>query len=186
MGATSNAMTSIGTGYDLASSTYSPDGRIFQVEYANKAVENAGTVIALRCKDGVIIAVEKLVSSKLLAPGANKRIASVDHHAGVASAGLLADGRHIAKRGRELPRHLPPQDTHQDACRTRGHVHAGLHPLFVSATFRPERRGRWLGRTRRQVTTQRRQACALHDRALWRLLGLPRLRHWQGTDAGQD
>jgi 20S proteasome subunit alpha 7 len=56
-------MTSIGTGYDLSSSTYSPDGRIFQVraladplistnfplivqvEYANKAVENSGCVI---------------------------------------------------------------------------------------------------------------------------------------------
>jgi 20S proteasome subunit alpha 7 len=35
-------MTSIGTGYDLSASTYSPDGRIFQVEYANKAVDNSG------------------------------------------------------------------------------------------------------------------------------------------------
>ena len=37
-----NKMGSIGTGYDLSVSTYSPDGRIFQVEYANKAVENSG------------------------------------------------------------------------------------------------------------------------------------------------
>jgi 20S proteasome subunit alpha 7 len=34
-------MTSIGTGYDLSSSTYSPDGRVFQVEYAMKAVDNS-------------------------------------------------------------------------------------------------------------------------------------------------
>lgn len=39
-------MTSIGTGYDLSVTTYSPDGRIFQVEYANKAVENSGCVLA--------------------------------------------------------------------------------------------------------------------------------------------
>jgi 20S proteasome subunit alpha 7 len=35
-------MSSIGTGYDLSASTYSPDGRVFQIEYANKAVENSG------------------------------------------------------------------------------------------------------------------------------------------------
>ncbi|GAA6055868.1 hypothetical protein JCM3770_001530 [Rhodotorula araucariae] len=94
-------MSSIGTGYDLSTSTYSPDGRIFQVEYANKAVENAGTVIGLRCKDGIVLAVEKLVLSKLLVPGANKRIATVDRHAGLATAGLLADGRHLAGRARD-------------------------------------------------------------------------------------
>lgn len=54
-----------------------------QVEYANKAVENAGTVIGLRCKDGIVLAVEKLVTSKLLVKGANRRIATVDLHAGV-------------------------------------------------------------------------------------------------------
>lgn len=37
-------MSSIGTGYDLSVSTYSPDGRIFQVEYAAKAAENSGCV----------------------------------------------------------------------------------------------------------------------------------------------
>ncbi|EPQ59898.1 hypothetical protein GLOTRDRAFT_103362 [Gloeophyllum trabeum ATCC 11539] len=94
-------MTSIGTGYDLSASTYSPDGRIFQVEYANKAVENSGTIIGLRVKDGVVIAVENLVHSKLLMPGANRRIQTADRHVGLASAGFLADGRHIANRARE-------------------------------------------------------------------------------------
>ncbi|TFY72745.1 hypothetical protein EVG20_g279 [Dentipellis fragilis] len=93
-------MTSIGTGYDLSASTYSPDGRIFQIEYANKAVENSGTAIGLRVKDGIILAVEKLVHSKLLVPGANRRIQTIDRHIGVATAGLLADGRHIANRAR--------------------------------------------------------------------------------------
>ncbi len=60
----------------------------WQVEYANKAVDNAGTVIGLRCKDGVVLAVEKLVQSKLLVPGANRRIATVDLHAGVVSLDL--------------------------------------------------------------------------------------------------
>lgn len=75
--------TSIGTGYDLANSIFSPDGRNFQVEYAVKAVENGGTSIGIRCKDGVVLAVEKIVTSKLLKQGANKRIATVDRHLGV-------------------------------------------------------------------------------------------------------
>ncbi|KAI0092599.1 20S proteasome subunit [Irpex rosettiformis] len=94
-------MTSIGTGYDLSASTYSPDGRIFQVEYANKAVENSGTAIGLRVKDGIVLAVEKIVHSKLLVPDANRRIQSVDRHIGLATAGFLADGRHLANRARD-------------------------------------------------------------------------------------
>merc|ERR1711990_1164535 len=94
-------MSSTGSGYDLSASTYSPDGRLFQVEYANKAVENAGTVIGLKVKDGILLAVEKLVQSKLLVPGANRRIATVDTHAGLATAGLLADGRHLGNRATE-------------------------------------------------------------------------------------
>ncbi|KAF8351279.1 20S proteasome subunit [Amanita rubescens] len=94
-------MTSIGTGYDLSASTYSPDGRIFQVEYASKAVENSGTAIGLRVKDGVVLAVEKLVHSKLLVPAANRRIQMIDQHVGMATSGLLADGRHIANRARD-------------------------------------------------------------------------------------
>jgi len=94
-------MTSIGTGYDLSASTYSPDGRIFQVEYANKAVENSGTAIGLRVKDGIVLAVEKLVHSKLLMPGVNRRIQTIDRHIGMATAGYLADARNLANRARD-------------------------------------------------------------------------------------
>ncbi|KAI4125179.1 MAG: hypothetical protein LQ347_005462 [Umbilicaria vellea] len=94
-------MTSIGTGYDLSNSVFSPDGRNFQVEYAVKAVENGGTSIGIRCKDGVVLAVEKIISSKLLKPGANKRIATVDRNIGVVSSGLIPDGRHFVSRARD-------------------------------------------------------------------------------------
>ncbi|KAH8556103.1 nucleophile aminohydrolase [Umbelopsis sp. PMI_123] len=94
-------MSGIGTGYDIYSSTYSPDGRLFQIEYANKAVENSGTAIGLRVKGGVVLAVEKLVQSKLLVPGSNKRIQSADIHVGIVSAGLQADGRYIVQSARD-------------------------------------------------------------------------------------
>lgn len=97
-------MTSIGTGYDLSNSVFSPDGRVFQVEYASKAVENASTTLGIRYKDGVVLAVEKIIGSKLLKPDANKRIQSVDKHVGVVYSGLLPDGRHVVQRGRDEAR----------------------------------------------------------------------------------
>jgi len=94
-------MSGIGTGYDLSASTYSPDGRIFQVEYAGKAVDNSGTAIGIRAKDGIVLGVEKLIHSKLLVPGSNRRIMTVDLHVGMVSAGLLPDSRALANRARE-------------------------------------------------------------------------------------
>ncbi|KAL5463604.1 hypothetical protein EMCRGX_G032518 [Ephydatia muelleri] len=94
-------MSSIGTGYDLSASQFSPDGRVFQIEYAAKAVENSGTAVALRGKDGVVFAVEKLVTSKLHEPGSNKLIFTVDEHIGVAVSGLIADGRQVVHYARE-------------------------------------------------------------------------------------
>jgi len=93
-------MSSIGTGYDLSASQFSPDGRVFQVEYAQKAVENSGTAIALRGTDGVVFAVEKLVLSKLYESTANKRIFLIDRHIGMAVAGVLADARQIVETAR--------------------------------------------------------------------------------------
>lgn len=93
-------MSSIGTGYDLSVTTFSPDGRVFQIEYATKAVDNSGTVVGIRCKDGIVLGVEKLIPSKMLLEGSNRRIHSVHRHAGMAMAGLAADGRQIVSRAR--------------------------------------------------------------------------------------
>ncbi|KAI3891537.1 hypothetical protein MKW92_000247 [Papaver armeniacum] len=91
-------MSSIGTGYDLSVTTFSPDGRVFQIEYASKAVDNSGTVIGIKCKDGIVLGVEKLVASKMMLPGSNRRIHAVHRHSGMAVAGLAADGRQIVAR----------------------------------------------------------------------------------------
>lgn len=61
------------------------------MEYAAKAVENSGTVIGLRGKDGVVFGVEKLVTSKLYEPGANKRIFHVDEHVGMVSLSVFTE-----------------------------------------------------------------------------------------------
>jgi len=90
-------MSSIGTGYDLSASQFSPDGRVFQIEYAAKAVENSGTAIGLRGTNGVVFAVEKIVTSKLYEVGANRRIFNVDSHVGAAAAGLISDARQLTE-----------------------------------------------------------------------------------------
>jgi 20S proteasome subunit alpha 7 len=91
---------SSGAGYDLSVSTFSPDGRVYQVEYAAKAVENSGTVVGLCCKDGVVMGCEKFLTSKMLVPGTNRRILRVAKHAGIAMAGLVPDARQLALRAR--------------------------------------------------------------------------------------
>lgn len=94
-------MASSGSGYDLSSSTFSPDGRIFQVEYASKAVENAGTALGLKCSNGVVLCVEKPLLNKMLLPNSSRRIHSIDKHSGVAITGFVSDGRQIVNRARE-------------------------------------------------------------------------------------
>ena len=56
-------MSSTGAGYDFSAGVFSPDGRIFQVEYAAKAVENSGTAVGIKCVDGIVVAVEKVCLS---------------------------------------------------------------------------------------------------------------------------
>ena len=106
------------TGYDLSASQFIPDGRVFQIEYANKAVENSGTAVGIRGKDGVVFAVEKIVTSKLYekvnnqnqaihendindVQGANRRIVNIDTHVEMAAAGLVTDARQLADIARD-------------------------------------------------------------------------------------
>lgn len=94
-------MSSIGTGYDLSAAQFSPDGRVFQVEYAAKAVENSSTAIGIKCKDGIVFAVEKLITSKLHEDDSNQRVFNIDKHIGMAVAGLLTDARSLVEIARE-------------------------------------------------------------------------------------
>jgi 20S proteasome subunit alpha 7 len=94
-------MAGTGAGYDLSVTTFSPDGRVFQVEYAHKAVENSSTAIAICCSDGIVFGVEKLKLSKMLVQGTNKRSFPVHRRAGMTTAGLVADARQIVARAQQ-------------------------------------------------------------------------------------
>ena len=79
-------------GYDMTPTMYSPDGRIYQVEYAIETVKRGTLAIGIKAKDGVIMAVEE-IPRKLQAAGITQKIFQVDDHIGVAAAGYIPDAR---------------------------------------------------------------------------------------------
>jgi len=94
-------MSSIGTGYDLDCAIYSPDGRVFQVEYACKAANNSGTVVGIACRDGAVLAVEKILHSRLVRSSSSRRTHILDDHICGATAGLVTDAQALVDRARE-------------------------------------------------------------------------------------
>ena len=81
--------------------TLSPEGKVYQVEYAQKAVEKSSTIIGIHCKDGVILGSEKMIISKLQKPMTDRRIYSISETGGMAINGLIPDGRLLLKYARE-------------------------------------------------------------------------------------
>ena len=90
-----------GTGYDLMNTIYSQDGRLFQLEYAQKAVDNAETVVGVICNNGVILGCEKIKQSPLLVKDSNRRIFNIETHIGMAICGRISDGMNVMYRARE-------------------------------------------------------------------------------------
>ena len=79
-------------GYDRAITVFSPDGRLYQVEYAIETVKRGSIAIGIKCKDGVVIAVEEK-SRKLQISDIAQKIFQIDDHVGVAAAGYIPDAR---------------------------------------------------------------------------------------------
>ena len=88
-----------GRGYDMAITQFSPEGRLFQVEYAIEAVRRGTTAICCKNKNYIVFAVEKK-SSELAVSVGSEKIFKVDDHIGVAIAGLTADARVLIDRAR--------------------------------------------------------------------------------------
>ena len=88
------------TGYDSAITVFSPDGRLFQVEYAREAVKRGTTAVGVKAVDGVALLVDKRVTSKLLETESVEKIFQVDEHIGAATSGLVADARILIDHAR--------------------------------------------------------------------------------------
>ena len=86
--------------YDRAITVFSPDGRLFQVEYAKEAVRRGATAIGLASNDGIVLIAHKTKPSKLIVPISLKKIFEVDDHVAIVASGLVADARRLIDMAR--------------------------------------------------------------------------------------
>src|SRR5512136_1390504 len=86
--------------YDRAITVFSPDGRLFQVEYAREAVKRGTTTVGMKFKQGVVLIVDKRISSRLIEPQSIDKIFQIDESIGCATSGLVADARVLVDRAR--------------------------------------------------------------------------------------
>ncbi|EET89572.1 MAG: archaeal proteasome endopeptidase complex subunit alpha [Candidatus Marsarchaeota archaeon] len=74
---------------------FSPDGRLFQVEYAKEAVRKGATSIGMVAEEGVVLLAHKNISEPLIIPSTVQKIFKVDSFIGATYSGLVSDGLHI-------------------------------------------------------------------------------------------
>jgi len=86
--------------YDRGINTFSPEGRLFQVEYSLEAIKLGSTAIGVATSEGVILGVEKRVTSTLLETSSVEKIVEIDRHIGCAMSGLQADARSMVEHAR--------------------------------------------------------------------------------------
>jgi len=87
-------------GYDRAITVFSPDGRLFQVEYAREAVKRGTTSLGIKYKDGVVLAVDRRITSRLVEGESIEKIFQIDDNIGAVTSGLVADARVLVDRAR--------------------------------------------------------------------------------------
>ncbi|WP_336002170.1 archaeal proteasome endopeptidase complex subunit alpha [Halorientalis halophila] len=81
--------------YDRGITIFSPDGRLYQVEYAREAVKRGTASVGVRTEDGVVLAADTRVRSPLLERESVEKLHKIDDHIGIASAGHVADARQL-------------------------------------------------------------------------------------------
>lgn len=90
--------------YDSRTTIFSPEGRLYQVEYAMEAISNAGIAIGVLADNGIVLASEKKISSKLLDTNAvgvrREKMYQLDDHIACAVAGITADANIIINQCR--------------------------------------------------------------------------------------
>jgi 20S proteasome subunit alpha 5 len=80
--------------------TFSPEGRLFQVEYAIEAIKLGSTAIAILTQEGIVLAVERRTQSPLMIPSSLDKIMEIDAHVACAVSGLTADAQSMVEHGR--------------------------------------------------------------------------------------
>jgi len=85
--------------YDRAITVFSPDGRLFQVEYAMELVNRGATIMGIQCAEGVVLGSEENIEP-LEEAEYSWKIFKVDEHVGAAIVGLSSDARILIDQAR--------------------------------------------------------------------------------------
>ncbi|MEM2875334.1 MAG: archaeal proteasome endopeptidase complex subunit alpha [Candidatus Bathyarchaeia archaeon] len=128
--------------YDRAITVFSPDGRLFQVEYALETVNRGATIIGLVCKEAVVLGAEEKLESEFQDPDFTWKIYEIDDHISAAIVGLGSDARVLIDQARiyaqsNMLMYDEPVDIEMVAKRI-GDIkqlytqHAGVRPFGVS------------------------------------------------------
>ena len=88
--------------YDRGITIFSPDGRLYQVEYAREAVKRGSPSIGIRTSDGVVLAADTSTRQPLQERSSVEKIHKADDHIGIASAGHVADARQLIDFARQM------------------------------------------------------------------------------------
>ncbi|SPO46433.1 probable PRE9 - 20S proteasome subunit Y13 (alpha3) [Moesziomyces antarcticus] len=132
--------------YDSRTTTFSPEGRLYQVEYAMEAISHAGTVIGILAKDGIVLAAEKKVTSKLLEQDqSSEKIFTVSDNVMAGVAGYTADANSLVNYARNAAQQhlasydddMPVEQLAQRLCDYKqGYTQfGGLRPFGVSILY---------------------------------------------------
>jgi proteasome alpha subunit len=81
--------------YDRGTTIFSPEGRLYQVDYAREAIKQGAPVVGVRGEDGVALAAASPLRSPLVEAESVEKLHAVDGQVGVATAGHAADGRRL-------------------------------------------------------------------------------------------
>ncbi|RKP27128.1 proteasome subunit alpha type-4 [Syncephalis pseudoplumigaleata] len=132
--------------YDSRTTTFSPEGRLYQVEYAMEAISHAGTVLGILATDGIVIAAEKKIVSKLLEQGtASEKIYTVNDNMICGVAGITSDANILVNNVRQAAQQylytyneaIPCEQLVQRLCNLKqGYTqYGGMRPFGVSFVF---------------------------------------------------
>lgn len=135
--------------YDSSTTTFSPEGRLHQVEYAIEAINNAGTCVGILASNGIIMASEKKISSSLLAPpkksSSSEKTYTLSHHLACNVAGLTADANILIDQARlkagryqyQYDTSIPVEQLVEHVCNYKQAYtqYGGLRPFGVAFLF---------------------------------------------------
>merc|ERR1712216_277120 len=87
--------------YSFSLTTFSPSGKLVQIEYALNAVSQRPTALGIKATNGVVVAAEKKMPNTLIDETTVEKSALLSENVGVVYAGLAPDFRVLVKKGRK-------------------------------------------------------------------------------------